>query len=70
MKRCIEKSTGKEYAVKIMNKNKIKKQDLQFLIQERNYMVLIKHPNIVSLIQDYEDEKCLYLSWNISKEEI
>ena len=60
VKRCIEKSTGKEYAVKIMNKNKIKKQDLQFLIQERNYMVLIKHPNIVSLIQDYEDEKCLY----------
>jgi doublecortin-like kinase 1/2 len=60
VKRCIEKSTGKEYAVKIMNKNKIKKRDLQFLIQERNYMMLIKHPNIVSLIQDYEDEDCLY----------
>ena len=60
VKRCIEKSTGKEYAVKIMDKNKIKKKDLQFLIQERNYMVLIKHPNIVSLIQDYEDENCLY----------
>ena len=60
VKRCIEKSTGKEYAVKIMNKNKIKKKDLQFLIQERNYMMLIKHPNIVSLIQDYEDEDCLY----------
>ena len=60
VKRCIEKSTGKEYAVKIMNKNKIKKKDLQFLIQERNYMMLIKHPNIVSLIQDYEDENCLY----------
>ena len=60
VKRCIEKSTGKEYAVKIMNKNKIKKKDLQFLIQERNYMMLIKHPNIVSLIQDYEDENYLY----------
>ena len=60
VKRCIEKSTGKEYAVKIMNKNKIKKKDLQFLIQERNYMVLIKHPNIVSLIHDYEDENCIY----------
>ena len=60
VKRCIEKSTGKEYAVKIMNKNKIKKKDLQFLIQERNYMMLIKHPNIVSLIQDYADEDCLY----------
>ena len=61
VKRCIEKSTGKEYAVKIMNKNKIKKKDLQFLIQERNYMMLIKHPNIVSLIEDFEDEKYIYL---------
>ena len=60
VKRCIEKSSGKEYAVKIMNKNNIKKKDLPFLIQERNYMMLIKHPNIVSLIQDYEDENCIY----------
>ena len=60
VKRCIEKSTGKEYAVKIMNKNKIKERDLNFLIQERNYMCLIKHPNIVSLIKDFEDEQNLY----------
>ena len=60
VKRCIEKNTGKEYAVKIMDKNKIKDKDYQFLIQERNYMVLIKHPHIVSLIQDYEDENYLY----------
>ena len=44
VKRCIEKSTGKEYAVKIMNKNKIKKKDLQFLIQERNYMMFLHLP--------------------------
>ena len=60
VKKCIEKSTGKEYAVKIMNKNKIKEKDLNFLIQERNYMCLIKHPNIVSLVKDFEDEKCIY----------
>ena len=60
VKKCIEKKTGKEYAVKIMNKNKIKEKDLYFLIQERNYMCLVKHPNIVSLIRDFEDEKCLY----------
>ena len=60
VKKCIEKSSGKEYAVKIMNKNKIKEKDLYFLIQERNYMCLIKHPNIVSLIRDFEDENCLY----------
>ena len=60
VKKCIEKSSGKEYAVKIMNKNKIKEKDLNFLIQERNYMCLIKHPNIVSLVKDFEDEKCIY----------
>ena len=60
VKKCIEKSTGKEYAVKIMNKNKIKEKDLNFLIQERNYMCLVKHPNIVSLVRDFEDEKYIY----------
>ena len=60
VKRCIEKKSGEEYAVKIMNKNKIKPQDLDLVIKERNYLCLIKHPNIVSLIQDFEDENCLY----------
>ena len=61
VKRCIDKRTGKEYAVKIMTKNKIRDKDLKFLIQERNYLLLIKHPNIVSLIQDFEDETSIYL---------
>ena len=60
VKRCVDKRSGKEYAVKIMTKNKIKDKDLKFLIQERNYLLLIKHPNIVSLIQDFEDETSIY----------
>ena len=60
VKTCIEKETGKEYAVKIMNKNKIKEKDFQLVLQERNFMSLIKHPNIVSLIRDFEDENNLY----------
>ena len=60
VKKCIEKSTGKEYAVKIMNKTKIKEKDFQLVIKERNFMSLIKHPNIVSLVQDFEDETYLY----------
>ena len=60
VKTCIEKSTGKEYAVKIMNKSKLKEKDFQLVIQERNYMSLIKHPNIVSLIKDFEDENNIY----------
>jgi tRNA A-37 threonylcarbamoyl transferase component Bud32 len=60
VKKCIEKSTQKEYAVKIMNKSKIKEKDFRLIIQERNYMSLIKHPSIVSLIQSFEDETYLY----------
>jgi len=60
VKRCIEKKSGEEYAVKIMYKNKIKPQDLDLVFKERNYLCLIKHPNIVSLIKDFEDENCLY----------
>ena len=43
-----------------MNKKNIKEKDFQLVIHERNYMSLIKHPNIVSLIKDFEDETYLY----------
>jgi tRNA A-37 threonylcarbamoyl transferase component Bud32 len=60
VKKCIEKETGKEYAVKIINKKKLKEKDFDLIIKERNFMSLIKHPNIVSIINDFEDEDNLY----------
>ena len=30
-------------------------------MHEKNYMKLIKHPNIVSLVEDFENEKYIYL---------
>ena len=61
VKKCIEKKSGKEYAVKIIEKNKLKKKDMDLILQEKNYMKLIKHRNIVSLKEDFEDEKYIYL---------
>ena len=61
VKKCLEKKSGKEYAVKIITKTNLKKKDLDLIIQEKNYMKLIKHPNVVSLIKDFEDEKYIYL---------
>ena len=61
VKKCIEKKSGKEYAVKIITKKFIKKKNLDLIIREKNYMKLIKHPNIVSLIEDFEDENYIYL---------
>ena len=61
VKKCIEKKSGKEYAVKMIIKQKLTKIDLELILQEKYYMKLIKHPNIVSLIEDFEDEKYIYL---------
>jgi len=61
VKKCIEKQSGKEYAVKIISKQKLGKTDMELIIQEKNYMKLISHPNIVSLIEDFEDENYIYL---------
>ena len=41
--RDIEKKSGGEYAVKIMNKKIIKSQDFDLAIKERNYMCLTLH---------------------------
>ena len=61
VKKCIEKQSGKEYAVKIISKQKLGKIDMDLTIQEKNYMRLINHPNIVCLVEDFEDEKYIYL---------
>ena len=54
VKKCLNKKNMKEYAVKIINKQKLGKKDLDFIMQEKNYMKIVKHPNIVSLIEDFE----------------
>ena len=61
VKKCIEKQSGKEYAVKIISKQKLGKIDMDLIIQEKKYMRLINHPNIVCLVEDFEDEKYIYL---------
>ena len=61
VKKCINKQNRKEYAVKVIDKQKLNKNDIGFIMQEKNYMKIIKHPNIVSLIEDFENEKYIYL---------
>ena len=61
VKKCINKKNKKEYAVKIIDKQKLDKEDFKFIMHEKNYMKIIKHPNIVSLVEDFENEKYIYL---------
>ena len=54
--RCKNKKNGEHYAVKILNKTKLNRNDLNLVRREKNYLKLIKHENIVSL-QDYFEDK-------------
>ena len=59
--KCKKKSTGEIFAVKVINKIDIKLIDLELIEQEKNYLQLIKHPNILSLKDYYEDRKNIYI---------
>ena len=43
-----------------MNKKTMKPKDLTLVLQEKNYLSLIKHPNIAPLIADFEDNDNIY----------
>ena len=58
--KCKNKLTGQYYAVKIINKQEINEKDLELIRQEKNYLKLIKHQNIISLKDYFEDEKNIY----------
>ncbi|XP_062850258.1 serine/threonine-protein kinase MARK2 isoform X2 [Trichomycterus rosablanca] len=53
--------TGKEVAVKIIDKTQLNSTSLQKLFREVRIMKLLNHPNIVKLFEVIETEKTLYL---------
>ncbi|XP_053334318.1 serine/threonine-protein kinase MARK2 isoform X17 [Clarias gariepinus] len=53
--------TGKEVAVKIIDKTQLNSSSLQKLFREVRIMKLLNHPNIVKLFEEIETEKTLYL---------
>ncbi|XP_064207604.1 serine/threonine-protein kinase MARK2-like isoform X15 [Anguilla rostrata] len=53
--------TGKEVAVKIIDKTQLNSSSLQKLFREVRIMKLLNHPNIVKLFEVIETEKTLYL---------
>ncbi|XP_051533801.1 serine/threonine-protein kinase MARK2-like isoform X13 [Myxocyprinus asiaticus] len=53
--------TGKEVAVKIIDKTQLNSSSLQKLFREVMIMKLLNHPNIVKLFEVIETEKTLYL---------
>uniref|UniRef100_A0A1A8U1T4 MAP/microtubule affinity-regulating kinase 3 n=1 Tax=Nothobranchius furzeri TaxID=105023 RepID=A0A1A8U1T4_NOTFU len=53
--------TGKEVAVKIIDKAQLNSSSLQKLFREVRIMKMLNHPNIVKLFEVLETEKTLYL---------
>ncbi|XP_063707014.1 serine/threonine-protein kinase MARK2 isoform X4 [Culicoides brevitarsis] len=53
--------TGKEVAIKIIDKTQLNSSSLQKLFREVRIMKMLDHPNIVKLFQVIETDKTLYL---------
>ncbi|XP_053291747.1 calcium/calmodulin-dependent protein kinase type II subunit gamma isoform X2 [Pleuronectes platessa] len=65
VRRCIKKSTGQEYAAKIINTKKLSARDHQKLDREARICRLLKHPNIVRLHDSISEEGFHYLVFDL-----
>ena len=55
------KDTGKDYAIKVMDKKHIMKENkVKYVKTERNILAMCKHPNIVSMFCTFSDPNHLY----------
>ncbi|XP_070545093.1 calcium/calmodulin-dependent protein kinase type II delta chain-like isoform X18 [Ptychodera flava] len=65
VKRCVRKSTGQEFAAKIINTKKLSARDFQKLEREARICRLLKHPNIVRLHDSIAEEGFHYLVFDL-----
>ncbi|XP_062859047.1 calcium/calmodulin-dependent protein kinase (CaM kinase) II gamma 1 isoform X2 [Trichomycterus rosablanca] len=65
VRRCLKKSTGQEYAAKIINTKKLTARDHQKLEREARICRLLKHPNIVRLHDSIAEEGFHYLLFDL-----
>ncbi|XP_063285233.1 serine/threonine-protein kinase DCLK1 isoform X2 [Pelobates fuscus] len=66
VKECIERSTGREYALKIINKSKCRGKE-HMIQNEVSILRRVKHPNIVLLIEEMDMPTELYLVMELVK---
>ncbi|XP_075707836.1 serine/threonine-protein kinase DCLK1 isoform X1 [Rhinoderma darwinii] len=66
VKECIERSTGREYALKIINKSKCRGKE-HMIQNEVSILRRVKHPNIVLLIEEMDMPNELYLVMELVK---
>lgn len=60
VKKCTHSATKQVYAAKMLIKAKMDEEDLKALVDEVQIMQRIKHPNLISLV-DFYDEEDVYI---------
>ncbi|XP_055305108.1 calcium/calmodulin-dependent protein kinase type II alpha chain-like [Sitodiplosis mosellana] len=65
VKRCVQKSTGLEFAAKIINTKKLTTRDFQKLEREARICRKLQHPNIVRLHDSIQEENFHYLVFDL-----
>ncbi|CAF0852450.1 unnamed protein product [Rotaria sp. Silwood1] len=65
VRRCIQKSTGQEFAAKIINTKKLSTRDHQKLEREARICRQLKHSNIVRLYESIAEEGFHYLVFDL-----
>ncbi|XP_076830175.1 serine/threonine-protein kinase DCLK2 isoform X2 [Brachyhypopomus gauderio] len=66
VKECTERATGKEFALKIIDKNKCRGKE-HLIENEVAVLRRVKHPNIIMLIEEVETSSELYLVMELVK---
>uniref|UniRef100_A0A8C7JYF1 Serine/threonine-protein kinase DCLK2 n=1 Tax=Oncorhynchus kisutch TaxID=8019 RepID=A0A8C7JYF1_ONCKI len=66
VKECVERCTGREYALKIINKGKCRGKE-HMIQNEVSILRRVKHPNIVLLIEEMDTYSELYLVMELVK---
>ncbi|XP_045465163.1 calcium/calmodulin-dependent protein kinase type II alpha chain isoform X13 [Harmonia axyridis] len=65
VRRCVQKSTGLEFAAKIINTKKLSARDFQKLEREARICRKLQHPNIVRLHDSIQEENFHYLVFDL-----
>ncbi|XP_037072015.1 calcium/calmodulin-dependent protein kinase type II alpha chain-like [Pollicipes pollicipes] len=65
VRRCVQKSTGLEFAAKIINTKKLSARDFQKLEREARVCRKLQHPNIVRLHESIQEESFHYLVFDL-----
>ncbi|XP_047668503.1 serine/threonine-protein kinase DCLK2 isoform X6 [Tachysurus fulvidraco] len=67
VKECVERSTGKEFALKIIDKNKCRGKE-HLIESEVAVLRQVKHPNIIMLMEEVDTPSELYLVMELVKD--